>query len=135
MLIWTMRPTPACAPARERRRLRSEIGRTAAGVKRPCADRAAAGSPGLRRCARQPLPRVRAVQDEKLATARTPRPAPAGPSPARVFALVLLVVFSVEGAIMLLLPRLPAAWRSALPESLLDAAALTAVTAPALWWL
>jgi hypothetical protein len=32
-------------------------------------------------------------------------------SPIRVFVLVLLLMFSVEGAIMLFLPRLPDPWR------------------------
>ncbi|QOV89383.1 sensor histidine kinase [Humisphaera borealis] len=56
-------------------------------------------------------------------------------SPVRVFGLVLLVVFCVEGAIMLLLPRLPTWLHGELMESLLDAAVLTIATAPAVWWL
>ena len=56
-------------------------------------------------------------------------------SPIRVFVLVLLVVFSVEGGIMLVLPRLPAAWRDSIVQSVLDASTLTLVTAPALWFL
>jgi signal transduction histidine kinase len=56
-------------------------------------------------------------------------------SPLRVFALVLLLVFSAEGAIMLLLPALPEGWHGTLVESLVDAGALTLVTAPAVWLL
>lgn len=56
-------------------------------------------------------------------------------SPARVFALVLLVVFAAEGAIMLALPCLPAGWRHPLVDSLLDATALTVVMSPAVWFL
>lgn len=62
-------------------------------------------------------------------------PASSPHSPTRVFALVLLTVFSVEGAIMLFLPQLPTAWRGSLLESLFDAATLTIVTAPAVWLL
>jgi signal transduction histidine kinase len=56
-------------------------------------------------------------------------------SPTRVFALVLLVVFAVEGAIMLILPRLPQGWHGTVADSLLDASLLAIVTAPALWLL
>jgi signal transduction histidine kinase len=56
-------------------------------------------------------------------------------SPIRVFVLVLLLMFSVEGAIMLFLPRLPVAWRDAPLAGLLDASALTLITAPAIWFL
>jgi len=56
-------------------------------------------------------------------------------SPIRVFALVLLVVFSAEGAIMLLLPGLPDGWHGTIVESLVDATALTLSTAPAVWLL
>lgn len=56
-------------------------------------------------------------------------------TPVRVFVLVLLLVFSVEGAIMLLLPWLPGARHGAILESLLDASALTLITAPAVWFL
>jgi len=66
---------------------------------------------------------------------RHPDPPCAPSSPIRVFALVLLVVFSAEGAIMLLLPLLPAGWHGALVESLLDASTLTLATAPAVWFL
>ena len=66
-----------------------------------------------------------------------PHPAPswAPQSPIRVFVLVLLVVFSAEGAIMLLLWRLPDAWHETIVEGLLDASTLTLVTAPAIWFL
>ncbi len=67
------------------------------------------------------------------------RPAPGfieqAPSPLRVFALVLLLVFSVEGLIMLLLPRLPSGWQTPARQSLVDAGLLTAIVAPALWIL
>ena len=56
-------------------------------------------------------------------------------SPTRVFVLVLLVVFSVEGAIMLLLPGLPDALHGTVLEGLLDATTLTVATAPAVWLL
>jgi len=56
-------------------------------------------------------------------------------SPLRVLALVLLLVFGVEGVIMLTLPCLPAAWREPLPASRLDAGLLTAIVAPAVWAL
>jgi signal transduction histidine kinase len=56
-------------------------------------------------------------------------------SPTRVFALVLVVVFAVEGAIMLILPRLPHDWHGTVADSLLDASLLAIVTAPALWLL
>jgi two-component system sensor histidine kinase UhpB len=52
-----------------------------------------------------------------------------------VFAVVLVIVFSVEGAIMLALPALPQGWRNSTEEGLLDAAALTLITAPAVWLL
>jgi len=56
-------------------------------------------------------------------------------SPLRVFALVLLVVFAVEGLIMLSLPRLPPSWRGPFFDSLLDATMLTVAAAPAVWYL
>ena len=56
-------------------------------------------------------------------------------SPWRVLVLVLLLVFGVEGAIMLALPCLPRVWREPLPASLLDAGLLTLVVAPAVWAL
>lgn len=56
-------------------------------------------------------------------------------SPIRVFLLVLLVVFSFEGAIMLVLPSLPVGWHGTLLESVVDAGALTIGVAPAVWVL
>jgi signal transduction histidine kinase len=56
-------------------------------------------------------------------------------SPLRVFGLVLLLVFAAEGAIMLALPRLFDAWKGTLPQSLVDAGALTLIMAPAVWFL
>ncbi len=56
-------------------------------------------------------------------------------SPVRVFALVMLAVFSVEGAIMLCLPELPSEWHGSLLEGLLDASLLALITAPAVWFL
>ncbi len=55
--------------------------------------------------------------------------------PLRVFALVMLVIFSVEGAIMLAMPALPAWTRAPVVEGVLDATVLTLVTGPAVWWL
>jgi signal transduction histidine kinase len=52
-----------------------------------------------------------------------------------VFALVLLVVFCAEGAIMLALPRLSGPWHGTLADGLLDAGLLTLVTAPVVWIL
>jgi signal transduction histidine kinase len=56
-------------------------------------------------------------------------------SPLRVFVLVLLIVFSVEGAIMLGLASLPGSWRGWISDVLLDASLLTLLLAPALWLL
>jgi len=56
-------------------------------------------------------------------------------SPARIFVAVLLLVFAAEGAIMLLLPLLPARWRDPMLAGVLDAGALTLLIAPAVWWL
>jgi signal transduction histidine kinase len=56
-------------------------------------------------------------------------------SPIRVFGQVLLLVFSVEGTIMLCFPWLPDAWRSPILASLLDASTLTLIVAPAVWLL
>lgn len=55
--------------------------------------------------------------------------------PGRVFVVILLLVFSVEGMIMFALPALPTAWHGSVLEGLLDAATLTAITAPAVWLL
>lgn len=56
-------------------------------------------------------------------------------SPARILSLVLLLVFTVEGAIMLLLPRLAGEPHDPLTEGLLDASILTVIVAPAVWFL
>jgi signal transduction histidine kinase len=55
--------------------------------------------------------------------------------PGRLFVIMLLLVFAVEGAIMVALPWFPRWARSHLIEGLSDAALLTLVMAPALWWL
>ena len=55
--------------------------------------------------------------------------------PLRVFALVMFVIFAVEGAIMLAFPVLPAWTRAPVVEGILDASVLTLVTGPAVWWL
>jgi uncharacterized integral membrane protein len=56
-------------------------------------------------------------------------------SPGRVFLLVLLLVFAVEGAIMVALHWLPSAWHGWRADALLDASLLTLLLAPALWLL
>jgi len=56
-------------------------------------------------------------------------------SPLRVFGLMLLLVFAVESAIMLLLSRLPSAWRGGVLDGLFDATTLTLIVAPAVWSL
>lgn len=61
--------------------------------------------------------------------------APLSRSPVRIFALVLLLVFIFEGAIMLLLPGAGSAWRDRAAGALVDALALTLLLAPALWLL
>jgi signal transduction histidine kinase len=55
--------------------------------------------------------------------------------PIRVFVLVLLLVFTIEGAIMLGLPLLPAWARSPIVMDVLDASLLTLALAPAVWTL
>jgi two-component system sensor histidine kinase UhpB len=55
--------------------------------------------------------------------------------PLRVFALVMFVIFAVEGAIMLAFPVLPAWTRAPVVDGFLDASVLTLVTGPAVWWL
>lgn len=52
-----------------------------------------------------------------------------------VFLLVMLIVFTAEGAIMLALPMLPAWTRSPVAQSIIDASLLTLITAPAVWRL
>lgn len=55
--------------------------------------------------------------------------------PWRVFALVMLTVFSVEGAIMLAMPVLPAWTQARVCSGVFDATMLTLATAPVVWWL
>jgi two-component system sensor histidine kinase UhpB len=55
--------------------------------------------------------------------------------PVSIFAIVLTATFTVEGAIMLLLPYLPAWSRTRLIQGVLDASLLTLIMAPVLWWL
>jgi len=56
-------------------------------------------------------------------------------SPVRVFAIVLLLAFATEGAIMLALAVAHGPWRSPLVDGLLDASALTLFISPAVWFL
>jgi two-component system sensor histidine kinase UhpB len=55
--------------------------------------------------------------------------------PIRVFALIMFLVFAVEGFIMVLLPNFPRLAGSPLWEGLIDATLLTLAIAPAVWWL
>jgi len=55
--------------------------------------------------------------------------------PLRVFSLVMSAIFAVEGAIMFALPELPAWAQAPLVEGLFDAALLTLVLSPVVWWL
>jgi two-component system sensor histidine kinase UhpB len=55
--------------------------------------------------------------------------------PIRVFALIMFLVFAVEGMIMVLLPHFPWLAGSRLREGLIDATLLTLAIAPAIWWL
>lgn len=56
-------------------------------------------------------------------------------SPGRVLALLLLLVFAAEGAIMLGLQWLPEDWRGRFLDSALDATTLVVVLAPVLWYV
>jgi signal transduction histidine kinase len=56
-------------------------------------------------------------------------------SPLWIFGLVLVITFTVEGAIMLLLPLFPAWSRMPLLQGILDASILTLVMALVLWFL
>jgi len=67
--------------------------------------------------------------DKLPITAWTPK------SPLWIFALVLVITFSVEGAIMLLLPFLASWSRTSLFQGPVDASVLTLVMAPVLWLL
>ena len=55
--------------------------------------------------------------------------------PVRVFVLVMLLVFTVEGAIMLCLPLLPVWAQAPIALDIIDASLLTLAMAPAVWWL
>jgi two-component system sensor histidine kinase UhpB len=66
---------------------------------------------------------MRSLPDDRASLSR---------SPTRVFSLVLLLVFTVEGAIMLLLPD---DYRDGVSGALVDATALTLLLAPAIWLL
>jgi len=56
-------------------------------------------------------------------------------TPTRIFVLVLLLTFAVEGTIMLLSPALPEQVRTSALVGIVDASLLTLVMAPAIWWL
>jgi two-component system sensor histidine kinase UhpB len=56
-------------------------------------------------------------------------------APLKVFVLVLLTTFAVEGCIMFLLQYLPHWWRTQLAQGFIDASILTLVMAPIIWWL
>lgn len=59
----------------------------------------------------------------------------AGVSPLRVFVVVLLAAFIVEGAIMLVLPHVRTWPAGSVWDSVVDASVLTMVFAPALWYM
>jgi len=54
--------------------------------------------------------------------------------PARVWLLVLVLIFVAEYTVMLVLPWLLPADLSWFSESVVDSILLTVVVAPALWW-
>jgi PAS domain S-box-containing protein len=56
-------------------------------------------------------------------------------TPWRILGLVLLVVFAVEALVMLLLPLILPQGISDTLEAFIDAALLTAISAPAIWWI
>jgi PAS domain S-box-containing protein len=56
-------------------------------------------------------------------------------SPTRILAIVLAVVFSVEVAVMLILPYIVPRFVGETGKALLDAILLTTLCAPALWWI
>ncbi|MCA9049385.1 MAG: PAS domain S-box protein [Planctomycetaceae bacterium] len=56
-------------------------------------------------------------------------------APWRILTLVLVVVFAVEAAVMLLLPLLLPPGLSDAQAALIDAALLTLISAPLLWWI
>jgi signal transduction histidine kinase len=55
--------------------------------------------------------------------------------PIRVFILILVLMFTVEGGIMFALPLLPSWCRIPSIQAMIDAALLTLATAPAVWWM
>jgi signal transduction histidine kinase len=71
----------------------------------------------------------RQTMDKLPITDWTPR------APLRVFGLVLVITFAVEGAIMLLLSLLPSWSRATFAQGIIDASLLTLVMAPVLWLL
>jgi hypothetical protein len=56
-------------------------------------------------------------------------------SPASILGTVLILVFSVETAVMLALPYLVPDFFGETGRAVLDAVLLTLVCAPALWWV
>ncbi len=56
-------------------------------------------------------------------------------SPARILGIVLLLVFSVEVAVMLALPHVIPEFLGEIGKAVLDAILLTVVCAPLLWWV
>ena len=56
-------------------------------------------------------------------------------SPARILTVVLLIVFTVEVAVMFVLPYLFPAYLGEVGRALTDAILLTVACAPALWWI
>ncbi len=56
-------------------------------------------------------------------------------SPVRILGIVLLLVFSVEVGVMLLLPRIMPHFLGDTATAVLDAVLLTLICAPALWWV
>ncbi len=56
-------------------------------------------------------------------------------SPARILGVVLMLVFTVEVGVMLVMPRITPNFLSESGKALLDAVLLTLICAPALWWV
>ena len=56
-------------------------------------------------------------------------------SPVRILSIVLVVVFTVEVAVMFLLPHVVPTFFGEFGQAFLDAVLLTVVCAPALWWI
>jgi signal transduction histidine kinase len=72
---------------------------------------------------------------DNLVMRRHPDPPLSPLFPTRVFVVVLMVIFAVEGSIMLALPKLTAWPQGSVAAGMTDAAVLTVVVAPAVWWL